>query len=114
MTAGRDELGRELAALAGGPLDGRWYFRDELERMQERASQWAAIRASRCPDEYRESVQDYAPSERWAPNPNQRYGQGRVWLHTSRDRRSQTRAPRHLLVSGCTRTQQSTSERTER
>lgn len=79
------DAGRELAALVRGPLDRRWYWRDELEAVQAAArrdyDRVAGLPAESRPTWSPASVLAYAPTEHWVDNPLRRYGRGRVWIH---------------------------------
>jgi hypothetical protein len=77
--------GRELVVLVGGPLDRRWYWRDDLERQQATAARADAVSAGLAP-ELRptwspSSLPAYQPTEAWIDNPRG-HGPGRVWTYT--------------------------------
>lgn len=70
--------GRELAVLVGGPWNGFWYWRDDLENAQ------AAARDARrrCAMEVATSKAGYKPTESWRVNPEKPVEQGREWRWT--------------------------------
>lgn len=63
----------ELAVLADGPWLSRWYWRADLERMQESAR--------RFPEgDPAGQHQSYRPTNEWRDNP-EGFGSGRVWRY---------------------------------
>ena len=67
--------GRELAVLGNGPWAPRWYWRDDLEAMQE------ASRGAGHGDDHPAAVlRGYAPTGEWRDHPDG-MGSGRVWRY---------------------------------
>jgi hypothetical protein len=65
---------RELAVLADGPWAPRWYWRDELEAMQE-----ASRRMGHPDDHAAAELRGYRPTEEFEPHPTDSGVSGRVW-----------------------------------
>jgi len=81
---------RELAALVDGPRRLRWFWRDDLERMQA-----AARRMGHPLDHPAATYRCYHPTEQWVQHPTEPGVQGRAWRY-----RQPAAAPRRVLVTG--------------
>ena len=68
--------GRELAALVDGPWAPRWYWRDELEAIQE-----ASRRAGHPEDHPSAALRAYRPTGERVPHPHHPDHDGRAWRH---------------------------------
>lgn len=68
--------GRELAVLVDGPFRLRWYWRDELEQMQQ------ASRRVGHPDGHPAArMRGYQPTEQHQTHPLESGVTGRVWRY---------------------------------
>ena len=73
-TLAQQAVDRELAALVDGPFRLRWYWRDELEAMQE------ASRRIGYPDDHPAArMRGYQPSDARIPHPQVEGVEGRAW-----------------------------------
>jgi hypothetical protein len=81
---------RELAALVDGPRTLRWFWRDDLEGMQD-----AARRMGHPLDRPAAVYRLYRPTEEWVAHPIEPGVQGRAWRH-----HQPAAAPRRVLVTG--------------
>jgi len=67
---------RELAVVVDGPHAGRWYWRDELEAMQQ-----SARRMGYPPAHPAATFTRYRPTDEWAEHPCEPGVQGRAWRY---------------------------------
>ena len=70
--------GRELAVLVNGPWAPRWYWRTDLEAMQE------ASRRTGHPDGHPAAeLRGYRPTDQWVGHPAEPEVSGRAWRFRS-------------------------------
>jgi hypothetical protein len=68
---------RELAVLVDGPWKHHWYYRDELEAMQE------GSRAMNYPDDHPAAqLRHYRPTHSWQPHPFEVGASAREWRYS--------------------------------
>lgn len=68
---------RELAVLVDGPFRLRWYWRDELEAMQQ-----ASIRTKHADDAPAARMRRYSPTGEYQAHPLEAGVRGRVWRYS--------------------------------